>query len=144
MFCRPPTLLAIYRCPGSYRSAPGTLLFFISLFRFAFLCFSHGIHASAEILAVKIVVARELDGTLVAAFLLEIAREAFDAINIALLLHDLVEHLGIFHRADGERCGEVVAVQFLGESCGFGESEFKALAAALAAFGFMLDRKSVV
>ncbi len=82
---------------------------------------------------------RELDGTLVTALLLEIAWEPLDAVNVALFLYDLVEHLGVLHRAYGERRREVVAIQFLGESCGFSKAELKAFAAALASFGFFFE-----
>jgi len=105
---------------------------------FAFLRFAHGVDAAAEILAVEVVFVRQLYGTLVAALLLEVAWESLDAVNIALFLHHLVEHLCVFHRAYGERCREVVAVQFFREFRRFSKAQFKALAAALAPFGFFL------
>ena len=105
---------------------------------FAFLRFAHGVDATAKILAVEVVFVRQLYGTLVTALLLEIAREAFDAVDVTLFLHDLVEHLGVLHRAYGERCREIVAVQFFRESRRFCKAQLKALATALAPFGFFL------
>ncbi len=61
---------------------------------------------------------RQLYGTLVTAFFLEIARQPLDAVNIALFLHNLVQHLRVFHRANRERRREVVAVQLFRKSCG--------------------------
>ena len=105
---------------------------------FAFLRFAHGVDAAAKILAVEVVFVRQLYGTLVAALLLEVAWESLDAVDVTLFLHHLVEHLCVFHRAYGERCREVVAVQFFREFRRFSKAQFKALAAALAPFGFFL------
>ena len=97
------------------------------------------VSASAVVLPVQIVFGGKLYGTLVAALLLEIAREPLDSEDVALLLCHFVEHLGVFHGADGERGGEVFGAQFLGEPGRFGEAKFEALAAALAAFGFVFE-----
>ena len=78
-----------------------------------------------------------MDRTLIAALLLEVAWQALDSVNIALFLHHLVQHLCIFHGADGKRGGEVVAVQFLREPGRFGEAQLETLAAACASFGFV-------
>ena len=80
-----------------------------------------------------------MNGTLIAALLLEVAGQALDSVNIALFLHHLVQYLCVFHRADGERGGEVFAVQFLREPGRFSEAKLETLAAARSAFGFVFE-----
>ena len=104
--------MKVYKITSSMSSRPCDGIGLISFARtsfdflgFAFLRFTHGINASAEILAVEIVLMRQLYGTLVAAFFLEVARQPLDAVNIALFLHDFVQYLSVLHWADGERRG---------------------------------------
>lgn len=85
-------------------------------------------------MTVEVVFGREFYGTLVAALALEVAGKRLDAVDFALFLGDHVQHLLVLLGADGERGGKVVESQFLREPCRFAESQFKALAAALAAF----------
>ena len=111
----------------------------IANFAFPLFGIAARVDAAAVILPVQIVFSGKLDGTLVAALLLEVAGQPLDSVDVALFLHHLVEHLCVFHGADGERGGKVFAVQFTGKAGRFGEAQFETLAAACAPFGFIFE-----
>lgn len=75
-----------------------------------------GKYAAAVILPVQPVFVGELDGTLVAVFLLEVGGQVLHLIDLGQFLSDLVDFPCIFQRADGKSGGKIIIAALFRQS----------------------------